>query len=53
MNASTNLATCQPATSISCSGSIPKVAAASASARRSAAEETEPTRSLKTAGQLM
>ena len=52
MNAPTNRATCQPATSISCNGSMPKVEAASASARRSAAEETEPTRSQGTAAQL-
>jgi hypothetical protein len=52
MNASTNLATCQPATSINCSGSIPNLDAASASARRSAAEEIARTWSQGTTGQV-
>jgi hypothetical protein len=50
--ASTNLATCQPATSINCSGSIPNIDAACASARRRDAEAIGRTRSHETAGQF-
>jgi len=52
MKSSTNLAICQPATSISWSGSMPNVGSASASARCSATEEIVRTWSQRTTGQV-